>query len=87
MTWVGLIIAGAIIGALARLFLPGAQPIGVLLTVLTGIVGTLIGWWLAGAIGVAQTGGVDWIRWVISIVVAAVLVSIVAALRRGSARP
>lgn len=76
MTIIGLIIAGAIIGVLARLFMPGRQPIGVLITVILGILGVLIGWWLAGVLGVQTTSGVDWIRWIISIVVAAVLITI-----------
>ena len=76
MTIIGLIIAGAIIGVLARLFMPGRQPIGVLITVILGILGVLIGWWLAGVLGVQTTNGIDWIRWIISIVVAAVLISI-----------
>ena len=76
MTIIGLIIAGAIIGVLARLFMPGRQPIGVLITVILGILGVLIGWWLAGVLGVQVTSGIDWIRWLISIVVAAVLIAI-----------
>ena len=76
MTFIGLIIAGVIIGVLARLFMPGRQPIGVLITVILGILGVLIGWWLAGVLGVQTTSGVDWIRWIISIVVAAVLITI-----------
>lgn len=78
MTFVGLIIAGIVVGLLARLALPGRQPIGFLLTVLVGIVGTLVGWFLAGALGVQSTGGIDWLRWIISIAVAAVLVAVVA---------
>lgn len=80
MSIIGLIIAGIIVGLLGRLVLPGRQPIGFLVTAVVGIVGVLIGWWIAGALGVAQTGGVDWIRWIISIVVSAVLVAIVAGL-------
>ncbi|HEX8970776.1 GlsB/YeaQ/YmgE family stress response membrane protein [Oryzihumus sp.] len=74
MTIIGTIIFGAVIGFLARLVLPGRQRIGMIMTVLIGIVGALIGYWLAGLFGVAATGGIDWIRWIFSIVVAAVLV-------------
>ena len=80
MTIIGLIIAGIIIGALARLFLPGRQGIGIIATIIVGIIGTLIGWWIAGALGVQSTNGVDWIRWIISIIVAMVLVAITAAI-------
>ena len=37
------IVIGAIIGGLGRLLLPGRQPIGVVLTVLIGIVAALVG--------------------------------------------
>ena len=74
MTIIGTIIFGAVIGILARLFLPGRQQIGMIMTVLIGIVGALIGYWLAGLFGVAATSGIDWIRWIFSIVVAAILV-------------
>ena len=87
MTIIGLIIAGIIIGALARLFLPGRQGIGIIATIIVGILGTLIGWWIAGALGVQSTNGVDWIRWIISIIVAMVLVAITAAIMgRGERR-
>jgi uncharacterized membrane protein YeaQ/YmgE (transglycosylase-associated protein family) len=74
--WIGTIIFGAVIGALARLVLPGKQNISMLITIILGVLGALIGYWLAGAIGVCQTRGIDWTRWLISIAVAAVLVVI-----------
>jgi uncharacterized membrane protein YeaQ/YmgE (transglycosylase-associated protein family) len=87
MTIIGLIIAGIIIGALARLFLPGRQGIGIIATIIVGIIGTLLGYWIAGALGVKDTSGVDWIRWIISIIVSMVLVAITAAiLGRGDRR-
>jgi uncharacterized membrane protein YeaQ/YmgE (transglycosylase-associated protein family) len=38
-----LLLAGLIIGALARLLLPGSDPIGCLATALLGIAGSLVG--------------------------------------------
>ena len=73
---IGTIIFGAIIGALARLVIPGKQPMGWLITIVIGIAGALIGYWVLGLIaspGNANTRGIDWIRWIISIAVAAVL--------------
>jgi uncharacterized membrane protein YeaQ/YmgE (transglycosylase-associated protein family) len=57
------------------------------LTVVCGIGGVLIRYYLAAALGVAATRGIDWIRWIISIIVAAVLVMIAASVtgRRGRA--
>ena len=80
MTIIGLIIAGIIIGALARLFLPGRQSIGIIATIIVGIIGTIIGYYIAAGLGVKQTNGVDWLRWIISIIVSMVLVAITAAL-------
>jgi uncharacterized membrane protein YeaQ/YmgE (transglycosylase-associated protein family) len=74
--WIGTIIFGAVIGALARLVLPGKQSMGMLITIVLGVLGALIGYWLAAQIGVCQTRGLDWTRWVISIASAAVLVVI-----------
>lgn len=72
---IGAIIGGAILGALARLFLKGKQPIGILITIVLGIIGAVVGYYIAAALGMAQTNGINWIRW-ISIVVAMILISI-----------
>ena len=72
---IGTIIFGAVIGFLARLVLPGKQNISLLVTVILGILGALAGYYLWGAISdKGNTSGIDWIRWIISIAVAAVLV-------------
>jgi len=63
---IGMIIAGAIIGALARLIMRGEQNISVLWTIVLGAVGALIGSTVAGFFGVAQTAGIDWIRWAVA---------------------
>lgn len=44
------IIIGAIIGALGRLLVPGKQNMGIVLTILVGIVAALIGTWIANAL-------------------------------------
>jgi uncharacterized membrane protein YeaQ/YmgE (transglycosylase-associated protein family) len=85
---IGVIIAGIIIGLLGKFFAPGDRDnIPLWLTVVCGIGGVLIGYYLAAALGVDATRGIDWTRWIISIVVAAVLVMIAASVtgRRGRA--
>jgi uncharacterized membrane protein YeaQ/YmgE (transglycosylase-associated protein family) len=77
------IVIGIVIGVLGRLVVPGRQRIGILLTILVGIVAALIGSALAAALGVADTKGIDWIEWLIQIALAAVGV---AALDRSRAR-
>jgi uncharacterized membrane protein YeaQ/YmgE (transglycosylase-associated protein family) len=56
------IVIGAVIGVLARLFLPGRQTIGMLMTIVIGIVAALLGTWLAQQVGAATTPGIDWIE-------------------------
>jgi uncharacterized membrane protein YeaQ/YmgE (transglycosylase-associated protein family) len=51
MQIIGLLIVGLIIGALARLLLPGRQKIGLGLTLVLGVVGALIGGVIASALG------------------------------------
>ena len=75
----GYILVGLVVGLLARLFVPGRDPFGVLGTILLGVVGAVIGGWLAGEV-FAETEGVDWIA---SIAVAALLVIL---LRAGTRR-
>lgn len=81
MEIIGLIIAGVIIGLLGKWVAPGSRDNTPLwLTVLCGIGGVLIGYYVAAALGVAATAGVDWMRWIISIIVAAALVMVAATL-------
>ena len=47
----GWIIFGLIVGALAKLVMPGRDPGGILVTIVLGIVGALLGGWLGRAIG------------------------------------
>jgi len=77
------IISAIIIGVLGRLVVPGRQRIGILLTIVVGIVAALIGAAIASGLGVADTNGIDWIEWLIQIGLAAVGI---AALDRSRAR-
>lgn len=77
---IGAIIFGAIVGVLARLVLPGRQTYGMLVTILLGIGGALVGYYLAPA-----TPGIDWIRWIVAVAAAAVLSFLYSALTRRSA--
>lgn len=74
--FIGMIIAGAVIGALARLFMKGEQNMSVLWTIILGAVGALVGGWVASLLGVADTAGIDWIRWVLSIIAAMGAISV-----------
>jgi uncharacterized membrane protein YeaQ/YmgE (transglycosylase-associated protein family) len=71
------IIAGLVIGALARLFLRGRQHIPLWLTCFLGICGGIIGDVIARKLGVRHTSGVDWTRHVLQVLSAAVLIGII----------
>ena len=82
MTVTGIIAAiviGAIIGALARLILPGKQNIPIWLTIVVGIVAALVGTAIARAIGIpTATSGIDWLELLVQLIVAVVAVAVVA---------
>ena len=63
------ILVGLIVGILARILMPGRDPIGILGTILVGIVGAVIGSYLWQAL-FRDTEGVEWIG---SIIVAMAL--------------
>jgi len=75
----GYILVGLIVGLLARMLVPGRDPVGLLGTLAIGVVGAVLGGWLAGAF-LKETAGVDWLA---SIGVAVLLVLLV---RSGSRR-
>ena len=84
MTITGVITAiliGIVGGVLGRLVVPGKQSIGLLVTIVVGIVSAFIGTALARAIGIpTATNGIDWLELLVQVVVAAVGVALVASL-------
>jgi uncharacterized membrane protein YeaQ/YmgE (transglycosylase-associated protein family) len=78
------IIVGAIVGALGRLIVPGRQNMSIWVTIGIGIAAALVGGLIASALGVGNTRGIDWIKLIIQVALAAVGVSLVAG--RGRSR-
>ena len=77
----GYIIGGAIIGALARLIKPGADPMGWILTIILGIVGAVVGGYVSGMLGI----GSMMMQWAIAILAAIVLLFVYEAARKKKA--
>ena len=75
------LIIGLVIGALGRLVVPGKQNIPIWLTLLIGVVAALVGTLLAGAIGVDDTPGIDWIELALQVGLAALGVAAIAGAR------
>lgn len=80
------IIAGAIIGMLGRLLLPGRQNISVWVTIGVGIAAALLGGVLADWLGVGDTRGIDWIRHIIQVALAMLFVWLAARFMGSGAR-
>ncbi len=79
---IGALIGGTVIGILGKLVAPGGRDnIPLWLTVVCGIGGVFLGTYVYVALGGSEsTGGVDWLRHVTQVVVAAVLVVIAASI-------
>ena len=82
---VGYVIAGLVIGVIARALMPGKQNMGLIATVVLGVVAALIGGFLWNAIFPNNDG----IAWIGSIIVALVLLWVygMVAGRRGQGAP
>jgi uncharacterized membrane protein YeaQ/YmgE (transglycosylase-associated protein family) len=52
----GWIIFGLIVGAIAKLVMPGRDPGGIIITMLLGVAGALLGGWIGQALGWYQPG-------------------------------
>jgi uncharacterized membrane protein YeaQ/YmgE (transglycosylase-associated protein family) len=76
MSIIAAVVAGVIIGVLARLIMPGKQKIGVLMTVLLGIAGGLIGSWLTSYFTHEKMSHFGFLPFVIGIVAAIILIAI-----------
>jgi len=74
MSWIISLIIGGIVGWLASIVMKTNAQMGWIANVLIGVVGSLLGYWIAGAIGIAPTGGI--LRFVIAVAGAALLIFI-----------
>jgi uncharacterized membrane protein YeaQ/YmgE (transglycosylase-associated protein family) len=54
----GWIVVGLIAGALAKFIMPGRDPGGIIVTILLGIVGAVIGGFIATALGLGAGGNI-----------------------------
>jgi uncharacterized membrane protein YeaQ/YmgE (transglycosylase-associated protein family) len=74
---IGFIVFGLVVGALARLLLPGSQHIGLLATLAVGLVGSVIGGIVANALGTGDIFELNFLGAAVAVVSAAVLIAIV----------
>ncbi|KWX67033.1 GlsB/YeaQ/YmgE family stress response membrane protein [Mycobacterium sp. NAZ190054] len=88
-TILGAIVVGLIVGALARLVMPGKQNIGVVMTVVLGAIGSFLGTWVSYKLGYpSQDGGFKIIPFLVGVIFAVVLIAAYLGITgRRSARP
>jgi uncharacterized membrane protein YeaQ/YmgE (transglycosylase-associated protein family) len=72
----GFIIAGLIIGALARLVKPGKQNLGVIATLLLGLVGSVIGGVVANLLGTGSIFELNVLGFIVAVIAAVLLIGV-----------
>ena len=70
------IVLGGIAGLIAKALMPGKDPGGCIITVIIGIVGALLGGFLASFFGYGGVSGLDWRSLVIAVIGSFVLLAI-----------
>ena len=83
---IGFLVAGLVIGALARLIMPGKQHLGILATLLLGLAGSLVGGTIAYMLGTGSIWELNVLGFVLAVVAAVLLVGTAEAITGGSRR-
>ena len=73
---IGFLVAGLIIGALARLIKPGKQNLGILVTLGLGLVGSLVGGVIAQFFGTGSIWELNVIGFVLAVIAAVMLIGV-----------
>jgi uncharacterized membrane protein YeaQ/YmgE (transglycosylase-associated protein family) len=72
VSWIISLIIGGIVGWLASIIMKTNAQMGLIANVLVGVLGSMLGFWLAGLLGLAATGGI--VRFVVALAGAALLI-------------
>lgn len=73
---IGFIVAGLVIGALARLLKPGKQNLSILATLALGLVGSVIGGLVANALGTGGIFELNVLGFVVAVIAAVLLIGV-----------
>ena len=68
MGWLSWIVFGLIAGIVAKWIMPGRDPGGFIITTVIGIVGALLGGWLATQFGLGDVTGFDIKSFIIAVI-------------------
>lgn len=73
------VIVGGVVGWLASMIMKTNAQMGIIANVIVGVVGSFLGFWLAGQLGIGAGGGI--VRWIVAIVGAILLIWILKLLK------
>lgn len=73
---IGFILFGLVVGVIARLIVPGRQRMGIGLTILLGIVGSVVGGVVANALGRGDVMELNFLGSVVAIAAAVALIAL-----------
>ena len=73
---IGFLVAGLIIGALARLIKPGRQNLSLLMTLLLGLVGSVVGGVIANILGTGDIFELNVLGFVVAVFAAVLLIGV-----------
>ena len=85
MGLLGWIVFGLIAGAIAKFLIPGDDPGGCIITMAIGVVGALLGGWVASLLGFGGISGFDFRSMIIAIL-GAILLLVIYRVVRGRPR-
>lgn len=75
---IGFVVAGLVIGALARLVLPGDQNLSLVMTLLLGLAGSVIGGLVANVLGTGGIFELNFLGFIVAVIAAVVLIGVAA---------
>jgi uncharacterized membrane protein YeaQ/YmgE (transglycosylase-associated protein family) len=78
MDWIVTLVVGAVVGWLASMVMKTNAQMGAIANIIVGIVGSSLGFWLAGVLGLSAAGPV--VGWVVAVAGAAILIFLLKAL-------
>ncbi|WP_216207288.1 GlsB/YeaQ/YmgE family stress response membrane protein [Amycolatopsis aidingensis] len=83
---IGFIVAGLIIGALARLLKPGKQRLGIIATLLLGLAGSVIGGTVANLLGTGSIFELNVFGFIVAVIAALALIGVAEGISARSGR-
>lgn len=72
MSWIVTLIIGGVVGWLASIIMKTNAQMGLVANVLIGVGGSALGYWIAGLLGMAPTGGIG--RFIVALAGAVILI-------------